>query len=145
MLVAHRKGNDHPGVRSAIERAQQSAAHRFAHALQNIGRTVHPRHNQGRRRIGPHVSNRAYAALEHPRLEIESARVGVAVGTSQSRAQAPALSRVQICNLRGVAGLIPGEGNPRGNFGTRRVHLFNIEYETHAALGRLGHFGDDPR
>src|SRR5258706_11136742 len=81
LLITDRKRHDHPGIRPVAQRFEQMLARRFARSFQQIAGAPHQGIDQMRRRLSPDISNGANVAFQHPRLEVESIGIGVAVGS----------------------------------------------------------------
>ena len=98
--------------------------------------------NASRRRVrlaGAHVAGRPQVALEQPRLEVEAARIRVAVRALEPHDEPPALAGGEVghLDLALVAGARrrPRERDPRRHAGTGRLDALDREREAHAALG----------
>ena len=150
-LVADRKGGDDAGEARLAERGGDALAHPLARALHAVAPSPAERVDPRVRGRLAHVAGGAQAALEEPGLEVEPARIRVAVRALQPHDQPPALARPQL--RRRDVGFVLVAGTRRGprqrkasrHARARRLDALDGERESQAARRRVGQVVDDAR
>src|SRR6266851_5729699 len=100
-------------------------------AMQRVRPPIDARLDELRRGFRPHVAGGANAALESPRLEVESVRIGETARALEPHREPPALARDESWRERGIGALdalgIPRERDGRWHRGAACRDLLDVE------------------
>jgi hypothetical protein len=145
-LIAHRQGNQHPGVGFVGQGIQKTLADGFAPAFDPVAPAIgQPIQTPGSRRA--HLPGGAHILLQQPGFKVKALRIQAAMGAAQAQGESPAFAWVHLRVAVPFVLLpapIPGEQQATRDGGLARFHL---EHEAHAlvqALGEAGHHAAHP-